>query len=72
MYGLDEHEMMDGFTSFGFLAGAIFFVVAIITGKYMYLIPGLLVIFAFRLLGYFLDRKIERQKRRQGKQGKRR
>ena len=68
MYGLDEHEMMDGFTSFGFLAGAIFFIVAIITRNYMYLIPGLLVIFAFRLIGYFLDRRIEKQK----KQGKRR
>jgi len=61
MYGLQEHRMMDAFTSFGCIGGGIFFIIAIVTGKYLYLIPGLIIIFSLRLVGYFLDRRIERQ-----------
>ena len=55
--------MMDAFTSFGCIGGGIFFIIAIVTGKYIFLVPGLIIIFVMRLIGYVLDRRIERQKK---------
>lgn len=64
MNGLRNTKYMDYFTVFGYIGAFLVGIIVFVTRKSILLIPSVLLIFVLRVIGYGIDRILERHENR--------